>query len=192
MTIIKDERYELFDALNDKLRSVGETLCITCVGGYVLELHDIKATKDVDAFYRNNVTINRLIKQVGDEYGANSADDDWLNNSVGNVNAPPSKDECQLLYEFSNLEVYIASLEYVLCMKLCTDREKDIDDAAKILNRLKDIDDPIKLYNILIAHGFNRSQCDISRVLDAFERLLGTDWLERYYREHERELYNLL
>lgn len=52
---------QVFDALNDELSKADCYLSIVCVGGFVLQLHGLKATLDVDAFYEDSETIRSLV-----------------------------------------------------------------------------------------------------------------------------------
>lgn len=49
-----DKMKPVFEALNQELAQANLHLTIICVGGYVLEYHGLRATQDVDAFYKEN------------------------------------------------------------------------------------------------------------------------------------------
>ena len=64
--------------------------------------------------------------EIGEKYDINLPNENWLNNSVSNVNVEPDLADCNLLRKYSNLTIYTASLEYVLYMKAQSARLQDI------------------------------------------------------------------
>lgn len=179
-----DKFFPAFAELNKLLKQSNQTLKIICVGGYVLQLHGLKTTMDVDAFYSSNAEIDSIIKNVGNLYKLNNKEEVWLNNSVANLNLKPPSEVCQLTYQFENLEVYTASLEYILGMKLSTGRQIDVTDASDILYMLNE-KDICNLYDRLSHIGFT---IDISVLIDVFERCYGIDWIERYFEQNQERL----
>lgn len=182
---MRSNEKEIFEELNCKLADNNMSLEIICVGGFVLSHNNLRATLDIDGFFKSNSIIDSIIRDVGNKFEINKADELWLNNSVQNLNSPPNKDICDLLYNFSNLKVYIAPLDYVAGMKLISCREQDILDVASII-KAKAITDPIELSNVLFSYGFEN--IDESVLLEAFGRAYGMKWLESYYIEHEDEI----
>ena len=75
----------VFLMLNDELSKAGESLELTCAGGYAMQMNGYRGTADVDAFYQSNATIDRIIRKVGDAFGINRPDEPWLNNSISNM-----------------------------------------------------------------------------------------------------------
>lgn len=177
----------LFEELNSALSENQMTLSIICVGGFVLEHHGLRATQDIDAFYHENQKLRKIIKQIGEKHQINT-DELWLNNSVANMNASPPKDICEKLYQFSNLTVYVAPIRYVLGMKLESGREQDLKDIGLIIQH-EDFKDPFELFDQLQQQGFSR--IDFSMLLEGFSYAYGMDWLEKFYKEHEKQLETL-
>jgi hypothetical protein len=79
----------LFSSLNKKLKQNNLTLEVHCVGGFVLEYYGLKATDDIDAFYQSSALIEQLIAEVGAEFQVGTADEAWLNHSVGRAKDIP-------------------------------------------------------------------------------------------------------
>jgi len=177
--------HEIFAALNKRLGDAGITLEIICVGGFVLSHNGMRATQDIDGFYETNALIESIVREIGDEFSINNDDELWLNNSVQNMNIKPEVTICELLYEFSNLKVYLAPLDYVAGMKLESCREQDIIDVAAIV-KLMSIEDPNALKEIFKNYGFDGF--DESLILEVFGEAYGMEWLEEYYIKHEEEI----
>ena len=175
----------VFDALNDELSKADCYLSIVCVGGFVLQLHDIKSTLDVDAFYEDNESIRSIVWRVGELFHLNQNDEAWLNCSVANLNARPPESECSILYDYSNLRVMTTSLIYVLGMKLSSARDQDVKDIVSIIKHLK-LDKPISTFEYLCS--LNLHNLDISILLEAFHEAYGDEWMQNYLVEHQEEL----
>lgn len=178
---------ELFEELNIALAEQQITLSIICVGGFVLEHHGLRATQDIDAFYQENQTLREIIARIGEKHHVNT-DELWLNNSVANMNASPPENICEKLYQFSNLTVYIAPIQYVLGMKLESGREQDLKDIGLIIQH-ENFKDPFALLDLLRTQSFSR--IDFSMLLEGFSYAYGLNWLENFYREHENQLGEL-
>lgn len=131
----------VFEFLNQELIKEDLQLTIVCVGGYVLEYHGLRATKDVHAFYEENHKIKEIIARVGQQFQLNTHEELWLNNNVANMNERPPLSMCELLYKFDNLTVLIASVEYVLGMKAMSAREQDLKDIGSII-KYKQLNSP--------------------------------------------------
>jgi len=180
----KNEK-EIFSALNTELLEKNIFLEVICVGGFVLSHNGMRAIQNINGFFETNAIITSIITEVGNRFGINTVDEIWLNNSVQNLNDKPDINICQLLYDFSNLKVYLAPLDYVAGMKLNSCREQDILDVAEII-KFKKIKDPKKLEKILEDYGFMKF--DKSVILESFGHAYGMDWLENYYISHEKEI----
>lgn len=178
--MLNDEK--LFLKLNETLKQNNLNLSIICVGGYVLSYYDLRETVDIDAFFVNDTKIEEIIKNVGEDLKANPIDELWLNNNVENLNESPSEDICDVIYEFSNLQVMIPPLAYIAGMKLNSMREEDIDDVALIIKKLQ-VDDIEEFTQELSKYGFNN--IDEALITESFQRAYGIEWLEKYYIEHE-------
>jgi len=176
-----------FRMLNDELSKIGETMVLTCAGGYVLQINGYRATADVDAFYKSNAAIDDAIQNVGDALGINKPDELWLNNSIANMNPEPPDEYCETAYSFSNLVVKAVNIDYMVGMKLVSARGQDIIDLADIFRRRDDLH-PLSLLSILTGMGF---EIDISVLLNAFESARGMEWLGEYFKNNEAELRRL-
>ena len=174
----------VFIRLNEEIAKTGQILKLVCAGGYVLQRHGYRATLDIDAFYKSNEEINEIIKQVGDEFGINKADELWLNNSIVNLNPEPPDKYCVPVHQFSNLIVKEVSINYLIGMKLYSQRLQDLRDVASILRQNKD-EQPFELLTELTNMKFN---IDISILLEVFEMAHGMDWLDNFYAENSNEL----
>ena len=182
-------REEVFEEFNARLRKAGLHLEVICVGGFVLSYYGMRATQDVDGFYKTNDTIEQIIREVGEHFGINNEEESWLNNSVQNLNAGPPESVCEVLYEYSNLKVMIPPLDYVAGMKLVSAREQDLKDVAAIIKR-QQIEDPEILRSKLKEYGL--AGIDEGLLLEAFGEAYGMQWLEDYYVAHEEEILGRL
>ena len=174
----------VFKLMNEELSQVGQTLLLICAGGYVLQLNGYRGTLDVDAFYESSNTIEAIIRKVGDTFGINKPDELWLNNSIANMNPKPSDEQCELVYQFSNLIVKAVSITYLIGMKLVSGREQDLMDVGDILQKTKN-EKPFELLSELLGMRFD---IDISGLLDAYEKAHGMDWLDEFYIINQDDL----
>jgi len=182
---MQESMEKIFSRLNNRLSESGLYLNIICVGGYVLKYHGIRETKDIDGFYDNSPVIRKIIKEIGNEFNLNQEEEDWINNSVGNLNEKPDDSICKIIYSNSNLKIMIPPLEYVAGMKLRSEREIDISDVSDIIVYLK-IDDPRDFKDKLDFYGFN--DVDESLIMESFAEAYGLDWLENYYTSYEHDV----
>lgn len=178
---------KLFRDLNEELAKSGLTLDLLCVGGFVLEYHNMRSTGDIDAFYQESSDLIECIENVGRENGISSSEERWLNNSVSNMNRKPPESVCHEIVSYSNLTVTIPSLIYMLGMKLESARRRDLEDAGAIIRfeRFEDIVDTARSLEDL---GF---QIDFSVLMEAFEVAYDVEWLTEYLEEHIEEIRNL-
>ena len=174
----------VFERLNEELSKIGQSLELVCAGGYVLQRHGYRTTLDIDAFYESNAQINNIIKKVGDEFNINKDGELWLNNAISNLNPTPPAEYCETVYKFDNLTVKEVSILYLTGMKLYSQREQDLRDAADIL-RQDNNEQPFELFAKLRDMKFD---IDISLLLEAFEMAHGMDWLDNFYTENAEEL----
>ncbi|MDR2977042.1 MAG: potassium transporter peripheral membrane component [Streptococcaceae bacterium] len=170
---------KLFSRLNEKLKENNLNLVIICVGGFLMQYYDLKATEDVDAFYEGDEKIENLIHEVGEEFGANLENESWLNNNVVNNadNKKPPLEICKTIYHFSNLEVKAPPLEYILGLKLIANRDKDQADIGKIINYLDEKD----AFALIDKLHTMKLDVDSSNLLAGFGEAYGDDWLEEYF-----------
>jgi len=177
----------VFGRLDDELSVICQSLEVVCVGGYVMQLHGYRGTIDVDAFFKSNTLIQEAIRKVGEEFGINSPDQLWLNNSVANKNPAPPPQHCEIVHQFSHLTVMKIDIIYLIGMKLYSGRNQDFLDVATILEDNND-KQPLELFTKLKDIGFN---LDISIVIDVYEQAYGMEWLEEFYIDNESALQQL-
>ncbi|MBK0347231.1 potassium transporter peripheral membrane component [Aerococcaceae bacterium zg-ZJ1578] len=180
-----DKMKPVFQALNLALSQENIHLTIICVGGYVLEFHGLRATQDVDAFYKESQKINEIIARVGQQFNLNTDNELWLNNNVANMNKQPPLSLCENLYSFGNLTVLIAPIEYVLGMKMVSIREQDLKDIGAII-KYKRFRSPFNTFDDLKKMGFD--SIDLSVLLEGFSYAYGMDWLEDFFKENQEQL----
>ena len=184
-----NNEYEIFKELNRKLKEKGIFLTVICVGGFVLSHYGMRTTLDVEGFYDTSRTLDAIIREVGNTFGINTKDELWLNNSVQNMNPRPPEEICDILYQFSNLKIFMAPLDYVAGMKLESGREQDLEDVAAIIRKCA-FQTPEELVLRLQQYGFKRA--DESLLLEAFGLAYGMDWLEKYFMENQEEILKRL
>lgn len=123
------------EKLNDELQLLGAKGEICLYGGAVMCLvYDARpSTKDVDAVFRPAQQMRQAIKRVADAFELR---EDWLNDAVkGFVVQHPQR----ILWNLSNLKVFVPEPDYLLAMKTlaarveATDRQ-DVQFLIKVLN----------------------------------------------------------
>lgn len=135
------------DLLNDKLRSGGEDGEILVFGGAAMCLSygGRQYTRDIDAIFEPKMSMYESAREVAKEL---NLPEDWLNDGVkGWLYKNPER---TLLYELSNLKVFIASPEYILAMKCHAARvdTEDLED-AKVLVRVLGLKTPDEVFEIV-------------------------------------------
>lgn len=178
------KKFNLFKALNEKLREENIHLNLVCAGGYALEVLGLRATEDVDAFFRTNSKIDRLIYEVGEKYQVNNDGELWLNNSIVHLNQFPPKEAINLHYTFDHLTVYLVNEIYLIGMKAQSLREQDVQDIGKLINHFE-IKDPDKLLEQLNEYNFHP---DFSVILEGFGYAYGIEFLVSYYKRKEQTI----
>lgn len=173
-----------FAMLGAKLKEKNIELSIICAGGFVLQTLGIRGTLDVDAFYHSSYEIDFVIKEVGDELGINGDEENWLNNSVSNMNKTPDKMYYSLYNTYSNLAVYAVLPKYLIGMKLSSGRSKDMRDVSMLIRKLNS-EDPVSLHKELTQMGFAP---DLSDVLSCFDGAYGTRWLTAYFKNNIKDI----
>jgi hypothetical protein len=107
---------------------------VVVVGGSYLALHDLReSTADVDSVSKLTDEVRAVVREVGQRHGLRA---DWLNDSAMTF-APVGLDldECELLFEHSNLTVVGPSPDQVFLMKLLASRAPDHDDMTVLWPR---------------------------------------------------------
>jgi len=129
--------------LNERLRKeniIGE---VVLFGGAVMSREQ---TKNIDAVYYPKQVINRIIRDMANEYGLRG---NWLNDSVEDF--LPSEYDREKVKDYGNLIVYSPSVEYIFAMKCYACRilgeKSDIDDIGFLLRclNIKDYDTAIRI-----------------------------------------------
>src|SRR5438309_1908516 len=118
-----EEITQYLTELNDELRLRDIKGEVSLFGGAVMCLvYDARpATKDVDAVFRPTGEIRDAIRRIAERRGLA---DDWLNDGVkGYVVEHPER----VLFELSNLVVFVPEPDYLLAMKAIAARADTSD-----------------------------------------------------------------
>ena len=109
--------------LNEELRAIGVKGEVCLYGGAVMCLvFDARpATKDVDAVFRPAQQIRRAAEAVAEAHGLRK---NWLNDAVKGYVVPHPQ---RVLFDFSNLKVYVPEPDYMLAMKTLAARVDESD-----------------------------------------------------------------
>ncbi|APT18420.1 hypothetical protein FC62_GL000984 [Amylolactobacillus amylotrophicus DSM 20534] len=174
------EYIKLFDSLNKKLARENLELDIHCVGGFVLEYYGLKATSDIDAFYESNEKIDRLIDEVGNEYGVGTNSSPWLNNSIQNIISNNNLDQETTIYAGTNLTVNIASLETIFEDKIVSSRVKDREDIKELMIALNKHD----LASIMKIYEYSDGTTDPAVIVEAYINAFGRGSFDEQVRDN--------
>lgn len=172
--------WNVFSELNRELIHENISTEIICAGGYALQYYDFRGTRDVDAFYESSIQLENCIRRVGDKLQINKPDELWLNNSIQKLNKIPDLNYTIVGFKFKNLLVRIVTIEYLIGMKLFSNREIDLKDISSIVTANKY--DPLQIYNSLLSMGFSP---DIGDILTVFGEAKGLTWLAKFYEANE-------
>lgn len=145
----KNQIVEYLTQLNDELNKLdirGE-LCL--YGGTVmcLAFNARPSTKDVDAVFEPAAIIRQAALRVAE---SNDLRDDWLNDAVkGFVVEHPRR----VLFDMSNLTIFIPEPDYLLAMKAISARvdTTDKDDVLFLINELK-LSSPNDVFKLIEAY----------------------------------------
>ena len=126
------------EQLNKKMKEQNIYGDINLVGGAVmcLAFKSRKITHDIDAIFEPKSKINELVKSIARE---NTLPEDWLNDGVKGFLSP--KANFNEFKKLSNLNINIATPEYMLAMKCLSARVDNI-------NEIEDIKHLIKILNL--------------------------------------------
>ena len=142
----KDQIKKYLHELNEALRLVDVKGEICLYGGAVMCLvYDARpATRDVDAVFKPTQIIRQAIKRIAE---ANDLREDWLNDAVkGYVVPHPQK----ILFDLSNLKIFIPEPDYLLAMKVLAARVEATDKTdVQFLIKLLGIKAPEEVFSIL-------------------------------------------
>jgi hypothetical protein len=132
--------------LNDELCSADIKGEITVYGGAVMCLvYDARpATKDVDAIFKPASEIRVLVQRIADR---NGLPPDWLNDGLkGYVVSLPRR----ILFDLSNLKVFVPEPDYMLAMKAMSARADTYDQKdVRILIGVLGLKAPADVFAIL-------------------------------------------
>ena len=129
-----EEITQYLTELNEELRLMSIKGEVSLYGGAVMCLvfEARPATKDVDGVFRPTKEIRRAIHLVAERHGL---PDDWLNDGVkGYVVEHPQR----VLFDLSNLKVFVPEPDYLLAMKAISARADTFDqaDVKTLINKL--------------------------------------------------------
>lgn len=120
--------------LNDELRLMDIKGEVSLYGGAVMCLvyHARPATKDVDAIFKPTAEIRLAIKKIADRHGLR---DEWMNDAVKGYWASHQE---RVLFDLSNLTVFVPEPDYLLAMKAIAARSGtfDRDDVIRLIEML--------------------------------------------------------
>lgn len=121
--------------LNEELRSMDVKGEICLYGGAVMTLvyHARPDTKDVDAIFKPAAQIRAAAGKVAKTHGLET---DWLNDAVKGFLVPHKQ---RVLFDFSNLKIYVPEPDYMLAMKAISARANSLDagDVRVLIDLLK-------------------------------------------------------
>jgi len=134
------------DELNEALGSSGVKGEICLYGGAVMCLvYDARpATRGVDAIFKPTREIRDAIKRIAKAKGLR---EDWLNDAVKGYVVPHAQ---RILFNLSNLKVYVPEADYLLAMKVLAARVEATDKAdVQFLIKFLGINTPDEVFSIL-------------------------------------------
>lgn len=129
-----EEIRQYLSELSDELRAVNVKGEICLYGGAVMCLvFDARpATKDVDAIFRPTREIRRAAERIAK---AHNLREDWLNDAVKGFVVPHPQ---RILFDLTNLKVYVPEPDYLLAMKALAARSDTMDagDVKLLIDRM--------------------------------------------------------
>lgn len=167
MTKLNKDVNEIFNLINEELKSLSKHAKIVLIGGQLGVYHlgeaEYRKTHDIDVIHKyDDKDFIELLSQYGIE-------------QVGVMQLPPYEDlidenNCEII-SYSNLDVYIPDLELFAVSKLMTTRGKDLDD-LEYTNLLKfcDKDKLNQLVEEYLSYSLDSDHPDIN--VKQLERLL--------------------
>jgi hypothetical protein len=147
--VTKEEIKQYLSELNDELRSMDVKGEVCLYGGAVMALvYDARPnTDDVDAVFKPVRYIRKAAGRIAERHGLPKA---WLNYAVKMFLVPH---EQRILFDMSNLKVYVPPAEYLLAMKTLSARAHmaDRNDMKLLIQKLglkgeKEVLDIVKHY----------------------------------------------
>ena len=117
-----DDFKDALEALNEKLKAHHFTIEIRAIGGFAMLYNNLRSggyTMDVDTATKDMTEeVQRLIREVAEEKGL---DEDWINNdsyTLTEVTDIIGKLEWITDNSYSNIKLYIASIQSLLLLKV--------------------------------------------------------------------------
>jgi len=126
---------DAFEELSRVLERRGIEARLFVVGGaaIVLAYGERRMTRDVDAIFEPKDAVYEAAREVGLTRGW---PDDWLNDAAKGF-APGPDPQQRIVFATNNLEVAVASPEYLLAMKLLASRaDQDVEDIRLLYSQL--------------------------------------------------------
>ncbi|HEY5104173.1 MAG TPA: DUF6036 family nucleotidyltransferase [Acidimicrobiales bacterium] len=126
---------EAFDELSQVLAQRGIEARLFVVGGAAITLAygQRRMTRDVDAIFEPKEAVYAAAREVA---GSRGLPDDWLNDAAKGFAPGPDPNQ-RVVFRTQNLEVAVASPEYLLAMKLLASRaDQDVDDIRLLYSLL--------------------------------------------------------
>lgn len=140
-----EEITQYLQELNEELRVLNIKGEVSLYGGAVmcLAFRARPATKDVDAIFEPVREIRNAANHIGERHGLKIG---WLNMAVKMFVV---EHERSVLFDLSNLKVYVPEGRYIFAMKVLAARAdtSDIDDIGFLLKRLglKSVDEAVEI-----------------------------------------------
>jgi hypothetical protein len=141
-----DEIRRYLHELNDELRQMDVKGEVSIYGGAVMCLvYEARpATKDVDAVFRPTSEIRQAIQRIAERH---DLPPDWLNDGVKGYLVGHSQ---RILFDLSNLKVYIPDPDYLLAMKTLSARADTFDQTdVKLLIKYLNMTGPEEVFNLV-------------------------------------------
>jgi len=141
-----EEITQYLTELNEELRLMDIKGEVSLFGGVVMCLvFDVRpATKDVDAVFRPTQEIRKAIHLIAERH---SLADDWLNDGVKGYVVEHQQ---RILFDLSNLKVFVPEPDYLLAMKAISARIDTFDQAdVKTLIDKLNLKTPDEVFNIV-------------------------------------------
>ena len=130
----KSDILKYLSMLNEELKARDVVGQLSMVGGAVMCLcYDARvSTMDIDAIFEPKMVMYECAARIANE---NNLHENWLNDGVKGFLS--EKSEFSVYKEMSNLNIYVASPEYMLAMKCLSARLDNLNEADDIKFLLK-------------------------------------------------------
>lgn len=132
--------------LNDELRAADVKGEVCLYGGAVMCLvyNARPATKDVDAVFQPTSEMRQAVARVA---AVHDLPEDWLNDAVKGYVVPHKQ---RILFDFSNLKIFVPDPDYLLAMKTLAARAGTPDrDDIELLIKLLGIKSAEDVFSVL-------------------------------------------